>query len=176
VKEMASLAGLAKDFSAESIVSATLPGNNYSDKVLGACWKADEEIAPRLVEALLAGESIETWSDAPSSYSYDRSSNSANTTGSTAAAEPASGAVIPEYIDIPVLEDDEDEAGHEQGGEGAGLPPEDSATPAGTDAPGTDDAAAPTHENADPAPADDNSDSGPEVPDDWPGGLPAPLE
>lgn len=180
VKEMASLANLARDFSPEDIVSATLPGSNYYTDAVGSCWKADADIAPRLIEALLAGESVETWSDAPSSYSYSTGVPSSD--NATAPTEE----VTEFYIDVPRLDDEDDEdediageSGESGGGAEGAAKPEDAAPAAGNadgDEPSTADAAAPVEEPVeDPRPATPPPDAEEADPPDY-GGLPAPLE
>ncbi len=66
VKEMGTLANMARQFSAENMITQTLPGYSFTDPGTGASyWHADEEIAPGMIDALFAGESFEVMSDPP---------------------------------------------------------------------------------------------------------------
>ncbi len=64
VKEMGTLANMARNFSAENMITQTLPGYSHTDN--GASyWYADEEKIPGMIDALFAGESFEVMSDPP---------------------------------------------------------------------------------------------------------------
>ncbi|NLO21606.1 MAG: LCP family protein [Syntrophomonadaceae bacterium] len=67
VKEMGTLANIARHFSTDSIITQTLPGYSYTDPSNGASyWQADEEKTAGMIEALFTGESFEVMKDPPS--------------------------------------------------------------------------------------------------------------
>jgi LCP family protein required for cell wall assembly len=66
VKEMGTLASIARHFNTDSIITQTLPGYPYTDPGNGASYcKADEEKTPGMIDALFGGESFEVMEDPP---------------------------------------------------------------------------------------------------------------
>jgi len=64
LKEIVSMANLARNFSMENLITQTLPGYSFTDSNTGASyWHADEDITPGIIAALFAGETFEVISD-----------------------------------------------------------------------------------------------------------------
>ncbi len=64
LKEMGTLANMARNFGGGNVITQTLPGYSHTDN--GASyWYADEEKARGMIDALFAGESFEVMSDPP---------------------------------------------------------------------------------------------------------------
>ncbi len=66
INELGTLANMARNFSAENMITQTLPGYPFTDRGNGASyWHADEEITPGMIDALFAGKTFEVMSDPP---------------------------------------------------------------------------------------------------------------
>lgn len=88
VKEMGTLANIARHFSTDSIITQTLPGYSYTDPGNGASyWKADEEKTPGMIDALFTGESYEVMEDPPN-LNNNRPSTPATTQPEETPASP----------------------------------------------------------------------------------------
>ncbi len=88
VKEMGTLANIARHFGTDSIITQTLPGYSYTDPNNGASyWKADEEKTQGMIDALFTGESYEVMEDPPNLNNY-RPSKPATTQAEETPAQP----------------------------------------------------------------------------------------
>jgi LCP family protein required for cell wall assembly len=168
-KEVTTLASLAQKFNTGNVITQTLPGYSFTEASSGASyWHADENITPRIIAALFAGETFEVIKDPP------------NWVAQLPKAKPAEGEA-PAVVKTPEAIKELEQAGQpevdkpadsqSEGKEGGEQDPEvkDGDTPVQTETgtkPGDEDKTDPEEENS----ADANKKTGdtpsPDNPDD----------
>jgi LCP family protein required for cell wall assembly len=125
VKEMGTLASIARHFNTDSIITQTLPGYSYTDPGNGASyWKADEEKGRGMIDALFAGESFEVMSDPPN-LNYGPSKTTKAQPAVEPPAAPDNSADLDTQDPSPTGEDSDSQEGDPEPGENSDTLPEE---------------------------------------------------
>ncbi|KUG02732.1 cell envelope-associated transcriptional attenuator lytr-cpsa-psr, subfamily m [hydrocarbon metagenome] len=121
LKEMGTLANMARNFSGENMITQTLPGYSYTDPVNGASyWHADEEKTPGMIDALFAGDSFEVMSDPPGWKAPSKSQPLQETTEPEESTEIENPEDLIDPTDLdPALDEDNPEGTNDEDGSDA---------------------------------------------------------